>query len=160
MLTTDIGARVIQAKYTWKSEMEFVDDTGHWGHGVIDTMRTAGHSPMPVMFHGSPIDPRFRNKRCEMWVRMSEWIKAGGAIPNIPELIGELTTPTYTFLNGKMIMEDKDLIKKRLGRSPDLADALALTFALPDAPMSGSGIPLFDGHGQMKSDYDPIHRSY
>ena len=32
---------------------------------------------------------------------------------------------------GRLQLEEKDEIKKRLGRSPDLADALALTFAEP-----------------------------
>ena len=30
-----------------------------------------------------------------------------------------------------MVLESKEKIKERLGRSPDLADALALTFAAP-----------------------------
>ena len=64
---------------------------------------------------------------------MADWVKSGGALPNVPELVAELTTPTYTFVGGKIMLEDKDQVKKRLGRSPDLADALALTFAYPIA---------------------------
>ena len=60
-------------------------------------------------------------------------------LPPIPELVAELTTPTYTFSNGKILLEDKDLVKKRLGRSPDLADALALTFAFPVMPPGKPG---------------------
>ena len=67
-------------------------------------------------------------------MKMAEWVKNGGALPNIPELVSELTTPTYTFTNGKFVLEEKDQIKIRLGRSPDLADALALTFAIVDMP--------------------------
>ena len=33
---------------------------------------------------------------------MADWIKAGGALPNSPELARELTTPTYTFFKGKL----------------------------------------------------------
>ena len=61
-------------------------------------------------------------------------MKRGGALPPVPELVGELTVPTYTFHHGKLIVEDKDLVKKRLLRSPDLADALALTFGEVDMP--------------------------
>jgi hypothetical protein len=111
-----------------------IDDTGHWGHGVIDNLIATGESPIAVQFHAPALDPRYKNRRAEMWLEMADWVKRGGALPNVPELVGELTTPTYTFVNGKFQLEDKDMIKGRLGRSPDLADALALTFAVPDAP--------------------------
>ena len=39
-------------------------------------------------------------------------------------------------VNGKFLLEDKDQIKQRIGRSPDLGDGLALTFAVPDQPDS------------------------
>lgn len=132
--TTDIAARVAQKIIDWGAEMQFVDDSGHWGHGVIDNLFAAGYKPRAVLFEADPIDPRFKNKRAEMWVLMSEWIKAGGALPPMPELVRELTAPTYTFVNGKFMLEPKDQIKSRIGTSPDLADALALTFAMPDRP--------------------------
>jgi hypothetical protein len=34
-------------------------------------------------------------------------------------------------------MEDKDQIRKRLGRSPNHSDGLALTFGLPEAAAAG-----------------------
>lgn len=134
--TTDIAARVAAAKAKWGSEMELIDDTGHWGHGVIDNLFAAGFSPVGIQFHGPAINQRYKNRRAEMWLEMAEWIRRGGSLPNIPELIPELTAPTYTFLNGKFVLEDKDQIKQRIGRSPDLGDGLALTFAIPDQPNS------------------------
>ena len=156
--TTDIAAQVAQIKVAWVSEMEFIDDTGHWGHGVIDNLIAAGYSPLGIQFHGPPINPRYKNRRAEMWMEMAEWIKRGGALPNMPDLVGELTAPTYTFLQGKIQLEDKDMIKKRLGRSPDLADALALTFALPDQPASLARYhPSFGAKsGKANSEYDPF----
>lgn len=155
--TCQIAARVQQTITKWGCEMEFVDDTGHWGHGVIDNLRAAGYSPQGIMFHGQPIDPRYANKRAEMWFKMAEWVKGGGALPNIPELVGELCKPTYTFVGGKLQLEDKDMIKKRLGRSPDLADALCLTFAVPDMPASMAHIhPSFAKNThQAVTEYDP-----
>lgn len=138
--TTDIAARVAQAKVNWGSEMEFVDDSGHWGHGVIDNLLAAGHSPQAVLFEDKAIDPRYFNKRAEMWMSMADWIKRGGSVPHLPELTRELTSPTYTFNQGKFILEPKDLIKKRIGISPDLADALALTFAWKEMPTQ-HGLP-------------------
>lgn len=154
--TTDIAARVMLSKTRWESEMEFVDDTGHWGHGVIDNLITAGYAPQGIQFHGPAIDPRYRNRRAEMWIEMAEWVKRGGCLPNIPELVGELCAPTYTFSNGKFLLEDKDQIKSRLGRSPDLADALALTFAIPDMPSMGTAYgKAHHEKNNLKSDWDP-----
>lgn len=153
--TTDIAARVAQAKAKWGSEMEFVDDTGHWGHGVIDNLLTAGFDPVGIMFHGAALDPRYKNKRAEMWFAMADWVKRGGALPNIPELVGELTTPTYTFNSGKLQLEDKDQVKKRLGRSPDLADALCLTFAMPDQPARTNLFGL-EKPQVISHDYNPL----
>jgi hypothetical protein len=153
--TCQIAARAQVVKLDFGSEMEFIDDTGHWGHGVIDNMRTAGYNPFGIQFHGPAIDPRFKNRRAEMWMQMAEWIKRGGALPNMPELVGELTAPTYTFAQGKFQLEDKDMIKKRLGRSPDLGDALALTFALPDAPAEMKLIHPAFGR-KRDEEYDPF----
>lgn len=154
--TTDIAARVAQAKITWGSEMEFVDDSGHWGHGVIDNLYAAGYAPQAVLFEGQAIDPRYRNKRTEMWLEMADWVKRGGALPNLPELVRELTSPTYTFVQGKFMLEPKDMIKKRIGVSPDLADALGLTFALKDQP-TAAGIPeAWRPAAHALSDSDPF----
>ncbi len=154
--TTDIAAVVARLKADWKSEMEFVDDTGHWGHGVIDNLITAGHSPIGIQFHGPAIDPRYKNRRAEMWMEMAEWVKRGGALPNLPELVGELTAPTYTFAQGKFQLEDKDQVKKRLGRSPDLGDALALTFAQADAPSDMAHIHPSFARPRVEVEWDPF----
>lgn len=132
--SNEIAARVVQAKSTWHSEVEFVDDTGGYGSGVIDSMIQAGHPPQAINFGGRAMDERYFNRRAEMWFRMAEWVKRGGCLPNVPELKRELTAPTYNFNNGKFQLEKKEQIKDRLGFSPDIADALALTFALPEMP--------------------------
>lgn len=151
--TTDIAARVAQAKNKWGSEIEIIDDTGHWGHGVIDNLIAAGHSPVGVQFHAPAIDPRYKNRRAEGWLLMAEAVRGGLALPNIPELVAELTVPTYTFMNGKFILEEKDQIKKRLGRSPDLADGLALTFMLPEMP---ANVPGLTRQRTALTDFDPM----
>jgi phage terminase large subunit len=152
--TPDIAARVANLKASWGSEMEMVDDTGGYGAGVIDSMLQAGHSPYAVNFAGKAMDPRYLNKRAEMWFLLAEWVKRGGALPNDPDLAKELVTPTYTFQGGKFKLEEKAQIKERLGFSPDKADALALTFALPDMP--GAHPILGQKKGKMLADYDPF----
>jgi hypothetical protein len=133
-VSTDIATAVLAGKAKWGSEVELFDDTGGWAAGATDVLRASGHAPIGVQFHAPAVDPRYANRRTEMWMTMSEWIKAGAALPPDPELLGELTTPTYTFVNGKFQLEPKDHVKQRLGRSPNYADALALTFAMPDMP--------------------------
>jgi len=132
--TTELAARAFMAKQRWGSEMEFVDESGFLGAGVVDNLIAAGVPAVPVQFGGKPIDPRYKNRRAEMWITMADHIKRGAALPQIDDLVEELTSPTYTFHNGVFQLEEKDQIKKRIGRSPDLGDGLALTHALPDMP--------------------------
>lgn len=135
--TVNIAARVARGAVQWFKTDEgliLVDDTGHWGHGVIDNLTTAGYPAIGIVSSDPAIDPRYRNRRAEMWMTMAQWVKDGGALPPVEELVAELTTPTYTFIAGRFVLEDKDQIKERLGRSPDLGDALAHTFAMPDQP--------------------------
>jgi hypothetical protein len=115
----EIAARVMAAKEKWGSENEFVDGTGGYGSGVLSHLRMAGYGPIDVQFAGKAISPRHANKRAEMWWNMADWVKGGGALPPVKELIAELTVPTYTMKNGKFLIEPKELIKKRLKRSPD-----------------------------------------
>jgi hypothetical protein len=132
--TAEIAARVATVVARHAIDVTLVDDTGHWGHGVLDQLRVAGIPCIPLNYAAKAIDARYKNRRVEMWLRMADWVKRGGRLPDAPELIAELTTPTYTFAHGQFVLEEKDQVKKRLGRSPDLADALAETFAIDDMP--------------------------
>ena len=154
--TNEIAAKVAVMKLELGSEMEFVDDTGHWGHGVIDQLLAAGYSPIGLQYHGAALDPRYANRRAEMYFGLAEWVKRGGVMPDRPGLKSELTNITYFFNNGKLQLEDKDQIKKRLGFSPDEADALAETFALPDMPANMRKlIPTGTQRGHVQSEFDP-----
>lgn len=156
----EIAARVAYAKMRWGSELEFLDCTGGWGAGVEDAMEQSHTPVLPIAFNGKAFDPRYFNKRTEMWFEMCLWIKGGGALPPDDVLLKELTSPTYSFQDGKFRLEEKEQIKARLMFSPNRADALCLTFALPDMPTE-AGIPaemqaLLNAHrGQLETDYDP-----
>lgn len=153
--TDEIAARVMSAKGKWDSELEFVDGTGGYGSGVVDSLLLAGCSPYEVHFSGKAIDQRYFNKRSEMWFEMADWVKRGGVLPKCNILKKELAAPTYSFNKGKFVLESKDQIKDRLGFSPDRADALALTFSIADMPSNNSPLASATG-GKYKSDYDPI----
>jgi hypothetical protein len=153
--SNEIAARIVEAKRRWGSEIEFVDGTGGYGSGVIDSLIQARSPGIEVNFAGKALNERYLNKRAEMWFEMAEWVKRGGCLPNIPRLVTELTAPTYTFQNGKFKLEEKAQIKDRLGYSVDYADALALTFALPEQE-GKSHLPEFLRVKQVKKDWDPL----
>lgn len=131
-----VAGRVALESDEWSADAMMVDETGGYGAGVIDALRSMGRKPMGVQFSGSPLNPGFVNKRAEIWWLTAEWIKNGGALPDLPELVAELTSPTYFFKGDKIQIEAKDQVKDRIGVSPDLADALACTFAYPVQPRS------------------------
>ncbi|MCD8282204.1 MAG: hypothetical protein LUC22_03000 [Prevotella sp.] len=80
----------------------------------------------------------FVNMRAYLYWAMREWLDPKNAFsPALPpddELLEELTDVHWLFRSdGKIIIEKKDDIKRRLRRSPDKADALANTFYPRDA---------------------------
>lgn len=132
--TTIVAQQFVLERNKHDADAFFIDGTGGYGAGVIDTMRAAGHDVTEVQFSSSAADPRFFNKRSEMYFELAEWVRAGGALPKDPELKQELCATTFVYQRDKFRIVEKQLIKDQIGRSPDRADALALTFAFPVAP--------------------------
>jgi phage terminase large subunit len=137
----DIAARIMHAKLRWGSEAEWIDDTVGWAHGTIDALRVRGAAIIPVNYAGKALDPRYKNRRAEMWLQGTDFIRNGAVLPNVPELVAELSEPTFTYVGGQFVVEPKDMVKARLGRSPDLADAYLLTHADVDMPALLPGLP-------------------
>jgi hypothetical protein len=118
-----------------RPELIVVDSIGV-GAGVVDRLREQGYPVRGInVGESSPVNSdKFMRLRDELWWRAREWLESKEVrIPDQQELIGDLTTPTYEMLStGKIKIEGKSDIKKRLPRSPDMADALCLTFAVSD----------------------------
>jgi hypothetical protein len=80
----------------------------------------------------------FLNMRAYLYWAVRDWLNPANknepALPTDDELLQELTETQWKFMsNGKIQIELKEEIKKRLKRSPDKADALANTFyPVPD----------------------------
>jgi hypothetical protein len=74
------------------------------------------------------------NLRAAMWSAMRDWISAGCSLPNDQDMRADLTGLRYGYRQGLLLLESKDDAKKRGMKSPDRADALALTFAIPGGP--------------------------
>lgn len=126
-----VAGHVAQSIHKWQPDGVNVDATGGFGYGVIEPLQEWGHTVNEIQFGGTPFSRQFYNKRTEMLWDMAQWVKKGGALPNIPELTVELTALSYTFKEDKLFVISKEQIKDEIGVSPDLADGLALTFAVP-----------------------------
>lgn len=107
-----------------------IDDTGVGG-GVTDRVREMGYRIFPVNFGQSAAEKtRFMNARSEMYWEAKEWLLKTGKVENDEELKKELTTIRYSIhSSGRMVIEGKELIKKRLHKSPDKADAFVIAIA-------------------------------
>ena len=150
-----LAGKVAAEMNAWQPDAVFID-AGR-GEGVIDRLRQLGFSVIEVNFGSKALVDAYANKRAEMWDAMAKWLHSGGCLPNHPELKTDLCTPTYSFNSAnKMVLESKDDIKKRGLHSTDVADALALTFAMPVAPKSTSVYP----RGRHRSHWDPMADEY
>lgn len=116
------------------------------GEGVISRLEDVLRIPNinPVHFGGKVYEEGIANMKAKMWVQMAEWFSNA----NMPDLTGldenkyanqpvaedlarELSTP-FMELNEKneIKVESKKSLKSRGERSPDLAEAVGLTFAV------------------------------
>lgn len=73
----------------------------------------------------------FKMMRDQLWWSVREWLRTdpGAMLPPDKDLADELCAVQYRVKAGKIVVSDKDALRKLLGRSPDKADALCLTFA-------------------------------
>lgn len=165
---------------TWATDFQAdsmqIDSTGGYGSGPIAILRDRGFTCDGVQYSETPLDPKFYNKRAEILWKCAEHIKSGASLPtvyldaagmphDIGEIVAEMSAPTYSYKGDKIIVEPKDLIKKRLGRSPDFFDAAACTHAYPVATpdrtlnaLAQGGFDLNQAIGKSKADYDPLNR--
>jgi len=106
------------------------------GYGTVDRLKEQGVKNVNgIHFASRAIESDiYRNIRAEMYCKMAEWIKQEDInIPDDDEFHADLTaTPDIKYTSdGTIKLESKDKIKVSFGKSPDIADAAALTFALP-----------------------------
>lgn len=134
-------------------------DSGNIGQALITNLRSRDAYCTQVVrsvSFGSPsqikqanrtnVGPE--NRRAEMWGRLKDWLEdpdGHADIPNMDDLSSDLLAPTQIFrVNGDWILKSKADMKKEGKRSPDLGDAVALTFAskeiLPSRPSGPTGL--------------------
>ena len=142
----------VMGKLNHPSTMAVVDSIGV-GAGVLDRLR---EQKAPVAgFNASERSVRrdktgsfgFVNKRAEAWWRLREMLDPSGdaelCLPDDDELTGELTSPRWTVTSaGKIQIESKDDIRKRLHRSTDAADAVIQSLVIPsEAGSQSAAVP-------------------
>lgn len=105
-----------------------VIDMGY-GTGVYSAGKTMGRDWLLVGFGEKSPNKGYKNMRSYGWGKMRDWLQEGGAIPDNQQLVDDLTAPeTVPTLDGCIQLEAKKDMKKRGLPSPNIADALAITF--------------------------------
>jgi hypothetical protein len=125
---------VVQALWQeYDAQSVFIDEGGQTGAALWESLVALGRNPVRVNFGAAASNPLYRNKTSEMSFELKKWLENGGCVENNEDLIADLTGPQYGYETGtmKMYVETKDQMRKRHMRSPDLFDALKLTFAYP-----------------------------
>lgn len=125
-----------------------VDEIGV-GASVVDALRRSDPqrvTVVPVNVSTAGGDD-YHNLRSQLWFAVAQWLKDGGALPPDAHLQAELVTPRFGFdSRGRRQVEPKDEVKRRLGRSPDRADAVALSIYAA-APMVARPRPVSETAG-------------
>lgn len=124
-------------------------DAGGIGGGVVDLVKSFGETydkcVVGVNFGGEPQTPIItlddgsaspgpKNRRAEMWMRSKEWLEdpMGVDIPDEGIFQTDAVGPSYKYDSAQRLqLESKESMRKRGVRSPDVWDAVALTFAEP-----------------------------
>lgn len=129
-----------------KSSRPIVIDSIGVGAGVVGQLREkvneAGSKAEVLAFNASEStkatdssgELEFTNKRAAAWWNMRELLHPDNpdpiALPPDDRLMGDLTSPKWLPItsSGKLRLESKDDIRKRLGRSTDAGDAVVMLF--------------------------------
>jgi hypothetical protein len=107
-----------------------------FGAPIVVRLRQMGYTNVhEVNFGGPSADPYADNARAAMWKAMKEWLPKGAIDQHDHRLATELASPGYHLSKkNKLVIESKESMQRRGVASPDRADALALTWAMPVNP--------------------------
>lgn len=153
--TTDdliMAKRIADFEDQYQADAVFIDFG--YGTGLKSIGDGWGRTWQLIPFGGGSTDPQMLNKRGEMFNSCKTWLKLGGALDD-QETADDLSAAEYKVrVDGKIVIEPKEDIKERLGRSPGKGDALLLTFAFPVTKRLR--IPGQESQqGKAVTDYDP-----
>lgn len=129
----EVGNKLLSLKREFPTFLIKVEVNG-LGTGVLDHVKhqieDIGFKKKDVIevnVNEKAVDPEYANIRTEIWATAAEWLKVG-SLPE-DEDFREGADVKYKFTSkGQQQLEAKDDIKKRIGKSPDVLDALAISF--------------------------------
>lgn len=154
-LMTLTGAVVAEYNAADTKPLEILVDSIGLGAGVVDRLRELRLPARGINVAESPaLGNTYANLRAELWYKAKAWLeKRDCKIPNHERLIGELAAIRYGFMsNGKLKIESKDEMRRRGLPSPDVADAMVLTFG------SDAGTALY-GTSYTSNWHKPLKRN-
>lgn len=117
------------------------------GAGVVDRIRELGldvrafNSSNKTQRRDKSGELGFFDSRSAAWWNLRELLQEDSiALPDNDELIGELTSPKWEVMSGgKIKVESKKRLKRRIGRSTDRADAVVMSFFLGSEKPAAAG---------------------
>ena len=149
--TMELAARVAETANRLRPDSIFIDGGGVGG-GVVDRCRQLGLDVIEINFGNKATDTQYANMRAQCWGNMKDAIKDGIRLPDDPDLVADLTGLEYGYnLRNQVQLERKEDAKKRGIASPDLADAIALTYAMPVMPTRAG----YNNEANMMTEYEP-----
>ena len=143
----DVLSRLVTVMQRDRPAVLYVDASEGVGHTLATTLPGLAGVPCPVIpvnFGGPALDPdRYANVRAEIWDKMRKWFERGASIFDEPYTPGQPTLASEVLAlhrrpqdEKRLLLEKKAEVIKRIGVSPDGADALAMTFYYPDPDMN------------------------
>lgn len=166
--TMSLVAKIGAAFHRYSATAIFVDEGGVGG-GVVDRLRQLQYPVIAVNFGAGPDmilndGVHYRNKRAEIWGGLKQWLTKGSIPDRIKGLdttvVDDMTAPNYGLVdfagNECIQLESKKDMRRRGQKSPNVADALATTFALPVYAPAIPGLTF--QQPQENPDYDPFSR--
>ena len=154
MDTMTFAAEVARLAVEKQPDSIFIDGGGVGG-GVVDRCRQLALDVIEINFGAKATQKGYANMRSQMWGNMRDALRDGVRLPDHDDLCSDLTSLEDGYnLRNDIQLERKSDAKKRGVASPDIGDALALTYALPVAP-NRSG---YDGwqYTSTQHDYEPL----
>lgn len=132
----------------------FFDATGGYANAVMEACRTLGIMAQGAKMNGKAANDFFANLRTELYWKGAQWVKQGGKLPPDDLLKEEALATRYIIKGDKMACEPKDIVKLRLGRSPDRWESFLMTFLMDDRPNEEISGEQMGTTGGMKSCMD------
>jgi hypothetical protein len=126
MATTRIIIETID-KYKVKPENCFVDDTGI-GAGITDRLHELGYNVNGIKWGNKSKSDKYANLKAENFMKLREWIQQGGCLEQNDKWNELYNIKFKVDTSGKIKIKTKEEMRKEGLSSPNVADALALTF--------------------------------